>query len=79
MKILVIKLSNLEESILAVPLLNSLRKTFKDSEIDLATYEENICILENKKIIDNILGLNNRERNGKFNYFKKRKTIKKKI
>ncbi len=35
MKILVIKLSNLEESILAVPLLNSLRKTFKDSEIDL--------------------------------------------
>lgn len=78
MKILVIKLSNLEESILAVPLLNSLRKTFKDSEIDLATYEENICILENKEIVDNILGINKRERNGKFNYFLKTMKILKK-
>ncbi len=64
---------------MAVPLLNSLRKTFKDSEIDLATYEENICILENKEIIDNILGINKRERNGKFNYFlKSMKILKKK-
>ena len=79
MKILVIKLSTLEESILVTPLLNSLRKTFKDSEIDLATYEENICILENKNIVDNILGINKRERNEKFNYFfKSMKILKKK-
>lgn len=69
MKILVLKLSTLEESILAVPLLNSLRKTFKESEINLITYEENIEILENKEIIDNIFGISKRERRGSFGYF----------
>lgn len=69
MKILVLKLSTLGESILAVPLLNSLRKTFKESEINFVTYEENIEILENKEMIDNIFGISKRERRGSFGYF----------
>lgn len=57
MKILVLKLSTLEETILTTPLFNSLKKSFQESEIDLVTYEENLEILWGHKSINHIFSI----------------------
>lgn len=57
MKILVLKLTFLEETILSTPLFNSLKKSFPDSQIDLVTYEENLEIISGHKSINHIFSI----------------------
>ncbi|WP_300329838.1 glycosyltransferase family 9 protein [Fusobacterium sp.] len=57
MKILVLKLTSLEETILSTPLFNSLKKSFPDSQIDLVTYEENLEIISGHKSINHIFSI----------------------
>lgn len=69
MKILVLNLSNLEKTILSLPLLNSLRKTFPKNQIDFVTFNENLKIIEKHKSISQFYSIEKNEK--KFEYFLK--------
>lgn len=69
MKILVLDLSSFEELIMSMPVFDSLKKNFYESEINLVTFEENIPIIKEQKSIDNIFGITLEERENNFKYF----------
>lgn len=70
-KILVIRLKQIGDALLSLPVCNSLRATYPDAQIDYLVYEHIAHILHNQTAISNIKTISPHERKNKLQYFKK--------
>lgn len=70
-KILVIRLKQIGDALLSLPVCNSLRLTYPNAQIDYLVYEHIKPLLEGQQAIDRILTISAQERNNKKLYFKK--------
>ena len=71
MKVLIIRLKQIGDSILALPVCNTLRKSVPDAEIHFMLYEHIAPLFEHHPAIDKIVTVTPRQRNNKRAFFKK--------
>lgn len=70
-KILVIRLKQIGDALLALPVCNSLRKAYPDAEIHYLVYQHITPLLENQPAIDKLQVITPQERKNKLLYAKK--------
>ena len=70
-KILVIRLKQIGDALLSLPVCNSLRAAYPDAEIDYLVYEHIAVLLQHQPGIDHLPVITPQERNNKWRYFKK--------
>ena len=71
MKVLIIRLKQIGDSILALPVCNTLRKSAPDAEIHFMVYEHIAPLFENHPSIDKLVTITPQQRNSKNAFFKK--------
>ena len=77
MKIIVIPLKQIGDCIVALPVCESLKKTYPYAEIDIVLYEHIVGIAENNPCITNIISISKADRKNPFKYIKKRTDLRK--
>lgn len=70
-KILVIRLKQIGDALLSLPVCNSLRKTYPHAQIDYLVYQHIADVLQDQPGIDNLILITPEERNNKLLYMKK--------
>jgi heptosyltransferase-2 len=75
-KILVIRLKQIGDALLSLPVCNSLRATYPDAQIDYLVYQHIKPLLEGQPAIDRILTITPQERDNKGLYFKKMRWLR---
>lgn len=75
-KILVIRLKQIGDALLSLPVCNSLRKTYPEAQIDYLVYQHIAPILEQQTAIDQLQVVTPSERNNKWLYFKKAQALR---
>lgn len=76
-KILVIRLKQIGDALLSLPVCNSLRATYPNAQIDYLVYSHIEPILKNQTAIDKLQLITHAERNNKWLYFKKAHSLRK--
>ncbi len=76
MKILVIRLKQIGDALISLPVCKSLKLTFPDSRVDYLVYEHIAPLFENHPAVDNILVITPEERRNKWLYLRKMWSIR---
>ncbi len=76
MKILVIRLKQIGDALISLPVCKSLRKTLPDAQIDYLLYEHIAPLFEHHPAIDHIITITPDERRNKWKYFRKMRAIR---
>lgn len=76
-KILVIRLKQIGDALLSLPVVNSLRATYPNAQIDYLVYQHIAPILDGQPSIDNLVVITAKERENKYLYFKKACALRK--
>ena len=77
MRIIVIPLKQIGDCIVALPVCESLKKTYPDAEIDIVLYDPITGIAENNPSISNIITLSRADRKHPLKYIKRRLELRK--
>ncbi len=78
MRIVVVPLKQIGDCIVALPICESLKKTYPDAEIDIVLYDHIAGIAENNPSISNIISLKKADRKNPIEYIKRRLELRKK-
>lgn len=76
MKILVIRLKQIGDALISLPVCKSLKKTFPDAQVDYLLYEHIAPLFEHHSAIDHVLVITPEERRRQWQYFKKMLAIR---
>ena len=76
MKVLIVRLKQIGDSILALPVCNTLRKSAPDAQIHFMVYEHIAPLFEHHPCIDKIVTMSPHQRNSKSAFFKMLKAIR---
>ncbi len=76
MKILVIRLKQIGDALISLPVCKSLKKTFPDAQVDYLLYEHIAVLFHHHPAIDNVLVITPEERRRRWKYFKKMLAIR---
>lgn len=71
MKILIIRLKQIGDALISLPVCKSLKKTFPDAQIDYLLYEHIAPLFQHHPAIDHVLVITPEERRRKWKYFQK--------
>lgn len=76
MKILVIRLKQIGDALISLPVCKSLRRTFPEAQIDYLVYEHIGPLFHNHPAVDNVLVITPAERRNKWKYLQKMRAIR---
>ena len=76
MKILVIRLKQIGDALISLPVCKSLRQTLPEAQIDYLVYEHIAPLFNNHPAIDNVLIITPEQRRNRWKYFQKMREIR---
>ena len=76
MKILVIRLKQIGDALISLPVCKSLKQTLPEAQVDYLVYEHIAPLFEHHPAIDNVLTISPEERRNRWKYFQKMRKIR---